>query len=63
MFLKLTPQNLWPMVEDKPNFFTVAFKTTGSWKGLPRRYAADFKRAVVKKVKANLKKKIPALPF
>lgn len=63
MFIKLTPENVWPMVEDSPGLFTVTFKTVASRKSLPRQFAIDLKHAIIKKAKLGLKKKIPILPF
>lgn len=61
--MQLTPENMWPMVEDTPGFFNFSFKTSSSEPKLAKTYAADFRNALTKKVKANLKKKIPVLPF
>jgi len=61
--LALTPDNVWPMVEDSPGHLNFSFKTRSEQAKLVRTYAADFRRALAGKIKANLKKKIPVLPF
>ena len=61
--LKLTPENMWPMVEDNPGFFSFNFKTKAEESRLVKTFAADFRIALTRKVKGNLKKKIPVLPF
>ncbi|MBN8221911.1 MAG: hypothetical protein J0L53_13375 [Spirochaetes bacterium] len=61
--MQLTPENAWPMVEDSPGFFNFSFKTASDESRLAKTYAADFRNALTRKVKANLKKKIPVLPF
>lgn len=62
-FLELTPQSIWPMAEDKPGQFSFAFKTRSADDRLVKTFVADLQRAFVQKLKANLKKKIPILPF
>lgn len=61
--LRLTPENMWPMAEDSPGLVEVSVKTEAYTHQLVRAFAADMKRAVTAKIKANLKKKIPVLPF
>lgn len=61
--MQLTPENMWPMAEDSPGFFNFSFKTSAASAKLAKTYAADFRNALAKKIKANLKKKIPVLPF
>jgi hypothetical protein len=61
--LTLTPENLWPMVEDSPGHLKFSFKTRSEQAQFVRSYVADFRKALVDKIKANLKKKIPVLPF
>lgn len=61
--MQLTPENMWPMAEDSPGLFNFSFKTSAAAAKLTKTYAADFRNALAKKIKANLKKKIPVLPF
>jgi|JI8StandDraft_1071087.scaffolds.fasta_scaffold17175_4 hypothetical protein len=61
--LQLSPENLWPMAEDSPGLFSFSFKTRAATGKLPSTYAADLRIALKNKVRANLKKKIPVLPF
>jgi hypothetical protein len=61
--LKLTPENMWPMVEDSPGLFSFSFKTHAPEIKLAKTYAADFRNAITRKIKGNLKKKIPVLPL
>lgn len=61
--LQLTPENMWPMAEDTPGLFTFNFKTQAMTAKLPSVYAADLKIALRNKVRGNLKKKVPVLPF
>lgn len=61
--MQLTPENMWPMVEDSPGIFAFSFKTEAAQAALPAVYAADVRRALTRKVKGNLKKKVPILPF
>lgn len=61
--LQLSPETLWPMAEDTPGLFEFSFKTLATTEKLPAVYAADFRIALTNKVRKNLKKKIPVLPF
>jgi len=61
--LQLTPENMWPMAEDTPGIFSFAFSTSATNAKLPATYASDFKIALRNKIRKNLKKKIPVLPF
>lgn len=61
--LKLTPENMWPMAEDAPGVVEFSVKTEAYTHQLVRAFAADIKRALTAKIKANLKKKMPILPF
>jgi len=61
--LQLTPENMWPMAEDAPGIFSFGFSTEATSAKLPAVYASDFKIALKNKVRKNLKKKIPVLPF
>ncbi len=61
--LKLTPENMWPMVEDSPGLFSFSFKTLAPEAKLAKTFAADFRGAITRKIKGNLKKKIPVLPL
>lgn len=60
---EFTPQSIWPLAEDTEGVFRFAFKSHGDEQKFYRNYAADMQKAFVGKVKANLKKKIPVLPF
>lgn len=60
---EFTPQSIWPMAEDSEGIFRFAFKSRGDEHKFAKIYAADLQKAFVGKVKANLKKKIPVLPF
>lgn len=61
--LQFTPENVWPMVEDSPGIFAFSFETEAEPKELAKSFAADLRRALTKKAKGNLKKKVPVLPF
>lgn len=61
--LQLTPENMWPMAEDSPGLFEFSMKTEAYTHQLVRAIAQDMKRALTSKIKANLKKKMPVLPF
>lgn len=61
--LRLTPENVWPMVEDSPGIFAFSFQTEATQKELANSFAANLRRALTKKAKGNLKKKVPILPF
>lgn len=61
--LQLTPENMWPMAEDSPGLVEFSVKTEAYTHQLVRAFAADMKRALTAKIKGNLKKKIPVLPF
>jgi hypothetical protein len=61
--LQLTPENVWPMVEDSPGLLSFNFETKAHQGELIKRFAADLRRALTTKVKGNLKKKVPVLPF
>ncbi len=61
--LQLTPENMWPMAEDAPGVLAFQFKTLSTTPKLGSTYAADIKIALRNKIRGNLKKKIPVLPF
>lgn len=61
--LQLTPENVWPMVEDSPGLLTFSFETKARQGQLVKAYTAGLRRALALKVKGNLKKKVPVLPF
>lgn len=61
--LQLTPENVWPMVEDSPGLLAFSFETEARQGQLVKEYTADLRRALTSKVKGNLKKKVPVLPF
>jgi hypothetical protein len=61
--LQITPENVWPMVEDSPGLLSFHFETKAHQKELIRQFTADLRRALTRKVKGNLKKKVPVLPF
>jgi hypothetical protein len=61
--LQLSPESLWSMAEDAPGLFAFSFKTLATTVKLPATYVADFRIALTNKVRKNLKKKIPVLPF
>lgn len=61
--LQLTPENMWPMAEDSPGLVEFSVKTEAYTHQLVRAFAADMKRALTAKIKGNLKKKMPVLPF
>ncbi|MFZ5631040.1 MAG: hypothetical protein ACOY5B_18035 [Spirochaetota bacterium] len=61
--LQLTPENVWPMVEDSPGLLSFHFETEAHQGQLIREFTADLRRALTSKVKVNLKKKVPVLPF
>lgn len=62
-FMEMTPQAIWPMVEDSPGVFQIAFKSKMATHQLVNVLRRDFRAAVSRKVKWNLKKKIKILPF
>ena len=61
--LQLTPENVWPMVEDSPGLLSFNFETKAHQGQLVKEFTADLRRALTTKVKGNLKKKVPVLPF
>ncbi len=61
--LRLTPENMWPLAEDSPGLVEFSVKTEAYTHQLLRAFAADMKRALTAKIKGNLKKKMPVLPF
>jgi hypothetical protein len=61
--LQLTPENVWPMVEDSPGLFSFSFETKARQAQLVNKFTTDLRRAFTAKVKRNLKKKVPVLPF
>ena len=61
--LQLTPQNMWPMAEDAPGLLAFEFSTIATPAKLAATYAADLKNALRNKIRGNLKKKFPILPF
>lgn len=62
-FMELTPETVWPMVEDSPGIFRVAFKSRALVSQLVKTWRKDFRSAMSRKIKNNLKKKIKVLPF
>lgn len=61
--LQLTPENVWPMVEDSPGLLAFNFETEAAQGQLVKEFTADLRRALTSKIKGNLKKKVPVLPF
>jgi hypothetical protein len=61
--LQLTPENMWPMAEDAPGLLAFQFTTLAGPAKLAATYANDLKIALRNKIKGNLKKKLPILPF
>jgi hypothetical protein len=62
-FMEFKPETLWPMVEDSPGVLSFSFRTISTQERLAGTVAADLKRSLTAKVRSNLKKKIPILPF
>lgn len=61
--LQLTPENVWPMAEDSPGLLAFSFETKAAQGQLIKEFTADLRRALTGKIKGNLKKKVPVLPF
>lgn len=61
--LQLTPENVWPMAEDSPGLLAFGFETQARQGALIYAFTADLRRALTGKIKGNLKKKVPVLPF
>ncbi|MBS0618048.1 MAG: hypothetical protein JSR44_07655 [Spirochaetes bacterium] len=59
----LTPQSIWPMIEDTRGRFAFACKSHTTIDKLAATISRDCKRALAHKVRKNLKKKFPILPL
>jgi len=60
---ELTPQSIWPMIEDTRGRFAFACKSHAARDKIAAAISRDCKRALSQKVRKNLKKKFPILPL
>lgn len=61
--MQLSPENMWPMAEDAPGILEFSVKTEAYTHQLPKAIPQDMRKALTKKIRGNLKKKLPVLPF